>query len=91
MMADAFLRNATDTVRRISDYSEPKQIASQESRLLIFTGGTQIEKIFTADGITPLGQTALNNLRSVFEDYGDALTPEEQLAIIAELFGEIIR
>lgn len=91
MMADAFLRNATDTVRRISDYSEPKQIASQESRLLIFTGGTQIEKTFTADGITPLGQTALNNLRSVFEDYGDALTPEEQLAIIAELFGEIIR
>lgn len=90
-MAETFLRNVLDTVRRIGEYDKPTQAAaSQEGRLLISAGGAQIEKTFTANAITPLGNTALNNLRSVFEDYSGALAPDEQLAIIAKLIGEII-
>lgn len=90
-MAEAFLRNVSDAVRRIGEYNESEHAAAgQEGRLLISSGGAQIEKTFTSNAITPLGKTALNNLRAVFEDYGGALAPDEQIAIIAKLIGEII-
>ena len=89
-IAETFLQNSMGTVQRINEYIEPKQTFTQEGQLLISAGGVRIEKTFTADTITPLGKTALNNLRSVFEDYSDALAPDEQLAIIAKLIGEII-
>ena len=59
-------------------------------RLLIQLGGGIHEKTFTADEISPLGKTALSNLRSVFDEYNDALEPDEQLAILAKLIEEII-
>lgn len=91
-MADTFIKNVSDAVERIGEYNEPElAVAGQEGRLFISVGGAEIEKTFTADTITPLGKTALNNLRSIFEDYGGALAPDEQLAIIAKLIGEIIR
>ena len=90
-MADTFLRNAAGAVQRIGEYTEPRQAAGQEGRLLISTGEAPIEKTFAAGAITPLGKTALNNLRSVFEDYSDTLSPDEQLAIIAQLISEILR
>ena len=52
--------------------------------------GVVVEKSFAADAITPLGKTAFNNLKSVFEEYNDALEPDEQLAILVRLIGEII-
>ncbi len=90
-MADTFLRNAAGAVQRIGECTEPRQAAGQEGRLLISTGEAPIEKTFAAGAITPLGKTALNNLRSVFEDYSDTLSPDEQLAIIAQLISEILR
>lgn len=90
-MAESFIKNITDAMGRISEYSQlPHAATSQKGRLLIATGGAQIEKTFAAGAITPLGKTALNNLRSVFEDYSGALAPDEQLAIVAQLISEII-
>lgn len=90
-MSDTFFRKAAETVQRINEYNEPQQTIGREGRLLISTSGVPIEKTFVADAITPLGKTALNNLRSIFEDYSDTLSPDEQLAIIAQLISEIIQ
>jgi hypothetical protein len=50
----------------------------------------QFEKTFEPGGISPLGKTVLNNLLSVFEEYNDAIEPDEQLAIIVKLMGDVI-
>ena len=88
--ADSFIKSVSDTISRISEYVETKSDSEQDGRLTIAMDGVVVEKSFAADAITPLGKTAFNNLKSVFEEYNDALEPDEQLAILARLIGEII-
>ena len=88
--ADAFIKGISDSISRVNEYLEVKSDDGQEDRLAIVVDGVNIEKTFSADSITPLGKTAFNNLKSVFEEYNDALEPDEQLAILAKLISEII-
>ena len=88
--ADAFIKGISDAITRANEYLEVKSDGEQEDRLSITVDGVNIEKTFSADAITPLGKTAFNNLKSVFEEYNDALEPDEQLAILAKLVSEII-
>ena len=90
-MADAFIKNITDAINRINEYVGSEANDSQDGRLVIDIHGLKIEKTFASDTISPLGTTALNNLRAVFDEYNESLEPDEQLAIIAKLIGEIIR
>ena len=84
-----FLSSIGESIQHISEYKESTN-ASNKCRLSIQLGGGIHEKTFTADEISPLGKTALSNLRSVFDEYNDALEPDEQLAILAKLIEEII-
>ena len=79
----------SESIQRISEYKESTN-ASNKCRLSIQLGEGVHEKTFIADEISPLGKTALSNLRSVFDEYNDALEPDEQLAILAKLIEEII-
>lgn len=88
--ADAFIKAISDSIAKINEYIETKSDSDQDGRLTIAIDGTVVDKTFATDAITPLGKTAYNNLKSVFEEYNDALEPDEQLAIIAKLIGEII-
>ena len=49
-----------------------------------------IERTFDSEEISPLGTTVLRNLQSVFDEYNGAISPEEQLSIIAKLLEDII-
>lgn len=89
-LAETFVKNISEAISRINDFVDSKGDDQDDGRLLITLDGVQIEKTFTAEAISPLGKTALNNLKSVFEEYNDALEPDEQLAILAKLIGEII-
>ena len=53
--------------------------------------GVSVEKSFSADSISPLAKTAMNNMESIFEEYNDALAPDEKLAILTQLIGRIIQ
>lgn len=88
--AVGFIKDISDAIGRINEYVESKDNGQDDGRLLITIDGLQVEKTFTAEAISPLGKTAFNNLKSVFEEYNDALEPDEQLAILAKLIGEII-
>ena len=88
--ADAFIKGISDSISRVNECLEVKSDDGQEDRLTIVVDGVNIEKTFSTDSITPLGKTAFNNLKSVFEEYNDALEPDEQLAILAKLLSEII-
>ena len=74
----------------MNEYVGNEENDAQSGKLAISVGDISIEKTFANDTITPLGRTALNNLRAVFEEYNDALEPDERLAILTKLIGEII-
>lgn len=88
--AEVFIKGVSDAISRINEYVETKSDVEQDGRLTIAVDGILVEKTFATDTITPLGKTAFNNLKSVFEEYNDALEPDEQLAILAKLIDEII-
>lgn len=88
--AENFIENIAESIAKVNGFQEEKIDTEEDGRLSVSVDGICVEKVFSADAITPLGNTVLNNLRSVFEDYNDALEPEEQLAILAKLIGEII-
>lgn len=89
--AAGFMKDISETIGRINEYVESKDNGRDDGRLLIILDGIQVEKTFTAEAVSPLGKTAFNNLKAVFEEYNDALEPDEQLAILAKLIREIIR
>lgn len=89
-LAELFYKHVSEAITKINDYTETKRANSQEGHLLINLEGVTMEKTFTSESISPLGKTALNNLKSVFEEYNEALEPDEQLAILVKLIGEII-
>ena len=88
--SDTFVKSIFDSISRVNEYLEVNSDLDQDGRLSIAVDRVNIEKTFSADSITPLGKTAFNNLKSVFEEYNDALEPDEQLAILAKLISEII-
>ena len=90
-LADAFIKSITDAINRINEFVGSEISGNQDGRLLIDVHGIKIEKTFVSETISPLGKTALNNLRSVFDEYNESLEPDEQLAILAKLIGEIVR
>lgn len=88
--ADHFIKGVSDAIAKINEYVEADTDNGQGGKLSITIDGSIVEKSFTADSITSLGKTAFNNLKAIFEEYNDALEPDEQLAILAKLIGEII-
>ena len=78
------------TIEKIDSFVE-METDRQKCNLAIDLPGIHVEKTFSDTEISPLGKTALSNLKSVFEEYNDAIEPEEQLAIIARLIGDIIQ
>ena len=89
-LADRFKQTISAIVERINSYVESEGTV-HNGKLLISMPGVHIEKSFADAEISPLGQTALSNLKAVFEEYNDAIEPDEQLAIIAKLIGDVIR
>lgn len=89
-LSDTFKQTVSAIVERINAFVESDDTV-RDGKLLISLPGIHVEKSFSDAEISPLGQTALSNLKAVFEEYNDAIEPDEQLAIIAKLIGDIIR
>lgn len=89
-LAETFIKSVSEAITRINDYTVSELSGERNGQLTISINGVQIEKTFSAETITPLGKTALNNLQSVLEEYNEALEPDEQLAILARLISTII-
>ncbi len=90
LLASQFSEEISATIEKIDSFVE-METDRQKCNLAIDLPGIHVEKTFSDTEISPLGKTALSNLKSVFEEYNDAIEPEEQLAIIARLIGDIIQ
>ena len=89
-LADLFKQTISTIVERINAFIEDTDTVC-DGKLLITLPGVHVEKSFSDTAISPLGQTVLSNLKAVFEEYNDAIEPDEKLAIIAKLIGDVIR
>lgn len=89
-LAVQFEESIYEVIQKINDFVEVP-VDEQECRLAINLPNIQIDKSFSDSEISPLGKTVLNNLRAVFEEYNGAIEVDEQLAIIAELIGDIVQ
>lgn len=90
-LAAKFEEDLSLAIGTINNYREVAAEGSQTFKLLIDFAEEKIEKTFSTSRISPLGETVLTNLRSVFEEYNGAIDPDEQLAIITKLIGDIVQ
>lgn len=86
-----FIHQISDAITRINDFQDNKSSRDQTGRVSITLPGAMIERTFDSEEISPLGSTVLRNLKSVFDEYNGAISPEEQLSIIAKLLEDIIQ
>lgn len=89
-LSDCFKNNIETTIKRINSFIEVESVQS-ECKLVIDLPGVKVEKSFLDAEISPLGRTALSNLKAIFDEYNDAIEPDEQLAIIARLVKDVIQ
>jgi len=52
--------------------------------------GEKISKTFSAVQTTPMGKTVMNNIESVFEEYGDSISADEKLSILLTVIKTLI-
>lgn len=88
-LADRFKQSIEATLERINSFIEVADEQS-ECKLVIDLPGVKVEKSFSDAEISPLGRTALSNLKAIFDEYNGAIEPDEQLAIIARLVRDVI-
>ena len=89
-LAEQFQVSIERVLDTINNYVDT-QTDKEDCILSIYLPGMKVERTFSESGISLLGNTALNNLKAVFDEYNGAISPNEQLAIIAKLISEIIQ
>jgi hypothetical protein len=89
--ANDFVKSVETSIKKINEYKEVKPEGKQECKVAISIPGLLVEKNFSADDISPLAQTAMNNIESIFEEYNDSIEPDEKLTILARLIGKVIQ
>ena len=87
---EEFIHQITDAITRINDFQDIGTVQGNSGKVSITLPGSLIERSFDSEEISPLGSTVLRNLKSVFDEYNGAISPEEQLSIIAKLLEDII-
>lgn len=89
--AEEFYQRIKESVNKISNYKPEKASKVEKCRVTISMPGVNVDKNFTSDEISPLARTALNNLSAIFDEYNDALEPNEKIAILANLMQKVVQ
>jgi hypothetical protein len=89
--AEEFIQRIKESINKITKYKPEKACNSEKCRVTISMPGVSVDKNFTSDEISPLAETALNNLSAIFEEYNDALEPNEKIAILANLMKKVVQ
>lgn len=56
----------------------------------VVINGEKISKTFASVQTTPMGMTVMNNIESVFEEYGDSISADEKLSILLNVIKTLI-
>lgn len=85
----SFVSQMTESIQKINQY-DGGQKTEKTSEIAINISGKLVNRSFSAEDISPLGNTVLKNLEAVFDEYNDAVSPDEKLAIIAKLIEGVV-
>lgn len=81
-----FLSIIERCVESVSKYNESEHLCEDQNVSITFTlDGNIYEKQLDNSEISPIAETALNNIESVFEDYMDAISPQDKVSILLRL------
>ena len=83
------LAEPSESIQKINQY-DGGQKTEKTSEIAINISGKLVNRSFSAEDISPLGNTVLKNLEAVFDEYNDAVSPDEKLAIIAKLIEGVV-
>ncbi len=88
-MLSEFISSLKQSIAKINSYKDSSH-SDNKFKILLQSEDGIYEKDYSSNKISLLGETALNNIRSVFEEYNESLNPNEKLAIILKVLKEII-
>lgn len=89
--AEGFCQRIKESVNKISRFKPEKTSKVEKCRVIISMPGVNVDKNFTSNEISPLAENALNNLSAIFDEYNDALEPNEKIAILANLIKKVVQ
>lgn len=89
-LSENFKHTIEAALERVNSFVEIES-DQNECKLVIDLPDIKVEKSFSDAKISPLGRTALSNLKAIFDEYNEAIEPDEQLAIIAKLIKDVIQ
>ena len=84
-----FISTLSESLHTINAYKQHSVNSSKGGSLLLTMSGSTINRSFSSDEITPLGKTVMKNIVTVFEEYNEAISPDEQIAILAKIIDGI--
>ena len=80
-----FISTISESLHTINGYKQQTVDSSKEGTLFLTMSGSTINRSFNSDEITPLGESVMKNILTVFEEYNEAVPPDEQIAILAKI------
>lgn len=85
-MVDEFLSTVERCVKGVNDYNEAEHSSEEQNvSITLNLDGNVYEKQLDNSEISPIAETALNNIETVFEDYADAISPQDRVSILLKL------
>ena len=87
LLVDTFLRNIKTYIDIVNGFTMEEDDAAADSTITLSLdyGGKIYENNITDTEITGIAETAMNNIESHFEEYGEAITAQERVAVLLRL------
>ena len=81
-----FLEIVERSVEIVNNHNSTSHLnSSQNISITLNYDGETYEKMIDDADISPIAETTLNNIESVFDDYGDAITTQDKVSILLKL------
>lgn len=80
-----FFEAVDKIISTVNDFENSKEQESSDITITLNIGGDVSERSLSDIEITPIAQTMLNNLETVIEEYGDAISTQEKFSILFKL------
>ncbi|MFI3254041.1 MAG: hypothetical protein R3Y63_06840 [Eubacteriales bacterium] len=86
----SFFKKLEEAFTQITKPQAPVTASSAKGKILVQREGATLERNFSSDEISPLGEALSNNLRGSLEEFNDSISPEETIAILVQLMEEYL-
>jgi hypothetical protein len=87
---EKYKETLSSAIIAINEFNVSYDEESGGNGIEVAINGEKISKTFASVKTTPMGMTVMNNIESVFEEYGDAISSDEKLSILLNVIKTLI-